>query len=142
MINSKTGTSEQPSQPINIQDKVQSLLRTIDEQAKHIEYQQPNKTLIPSAGSHEQLTKTEAFAIFKDMLAEQGVTSNWKWEDANRVIQNDSLARYNVFRTMADRKQAFSEYQNELRVKEREELREHKEETRQNFIRLLEEHRF
>jgi hypothetical protein len=49
---------------------VQSLLRTIDEQAKHIEYQQPSKTLIPAAGSHEQLTKTEAFAIFKDMLAE------------------------------------------------------------------------
>jgi hypothetical protein len=43
---------------------------------------------------------------------------------------------------MADRKQAFTEYQNELRVKEREELREHKEETRQNFIKLLEEHRF
>lgn len=76
------------------------------------------------------------------MLAEQGVTSNWKWEDANRVIQNDTLARYNVFRTMADRKQAFVEYQNELRVREREELREHREETRQNFIKLLEENRF
>jgi hypothetical protein len=68
------------------------------------------------------------------MLAEQGVTSNWKWEDANRVIQNDSLARYNVYRTMGERKQAFIDYQNELRVREREEHREHKEETRFNFL--------
>jgi FF domain len=68
------------------------------------------------------------------MLAEQGVTSNWKWEDANRVIQSDTLARYNVFRTMSDRRQAFTEYQNELRVREREEHREHKEETRNNFL--------
>ena len=68
------------------------------------------------------------------MLAEHGVTSNWKWEDANRVMQSDSLGRFNVFRTMAERRQAFTEYQNELRVKEREEHREHKEESRSNYI--------
>jgi len=43
---------------------------------------------------------------------------------------------------MAERKQAFIEYQNELRVREREEHREHKEETRSNFLKMLEENRF
>ena len=68
------------------------------------------------------------------MLAEHGVTSNWKWEDANRVMQNDALGRFNVFRTMSERRQAFTEDQNELRVREREEHREHKEESRSNYV--------
>ena len=54
--------------------------------------------------------KQEALSTFKQMLAEQGVSSNWKWEDANRVIQADPQQRYTVFRTMAERRQAFTEY--------------------------------
>ncbi len=42
-MNLKTGvtSTERPAElkTLNIQDQVQSLLRTIDEQAKHIEYQ-------------------------------------------------------------------------------------------------------
>lgn len=43
---------------------------------------------------------------------------------------------------MADRKSAFTEYQNELRVREREEYRENKENTKSLFLQLLDENRF
>eukprot|EP00351_Strombidinopsis_sp_SopsisLIS2011_P002280 CAMPEP_0116878238 /NCGR_PEP_ID=MMETSP0463-20121206/9967_1 /TAXON_ID=181622 /ORGANISM="Strombidinopsis sp, Strain SopsisLIS2011" /LENGTH=75 /DNA_ID=CAMNT_0004526217 /DNA_START=134 /DNA_END=360 /DNA_ORIENTATION=- len=46
-----------------------------------------------------------------------GVSTSWKWEDANRVIQHDP--RVKAFRAMADRKNAFQEYILDLRNKEK-----------------------
>ena len=43
---------------------------------------------------------------------------------------------------MQQRKQAFIEYQNELRVREREESREYRQEARKNFLQMLEENRY
>lgn len=43
---------------------------------------------------------------------------------------------------MQQRKQAFIEYQNELRVREREENREYRQEARKNFLQMLEENRY
>ena len=58
------------------------------------------------------------------MLAEKGVGSAWKWEDAYRVVQDDP--RCKLLRTMADRKAAFGEFIKDLRMKEKVDLKERK----------------
>ena len=37
-----------------------------------------------------------------------GVTISWKWEDANRVIQNDP--RVKALKSISERKSAFNDY--------------------------------
>ena len=34
----------------------------------------------------DNLSKEDAVGVFKDLLRDMGVTTSWKWEDANRVI--------------------------------------------------------
>ena len=34
----------------------------------------------------ENLSKEDSLLVFKDLLKDVGVTTSWKWEDANRVI--------------------------------------------------------
>ena len=36
--------------------------------------------------NYENLPKSEALEVFKELLAEMGITTSWKWEDVNRVI--------------------------------------------------------
>ena len=43
--------------------------------------------------------------VFKELLSDMGVGTSWKWEDVNRIIQHDP--RVKVYRSMAERKQAF-----------------------------------
>jgi pre-mRNA-processing factor 40 len=62
--------------------------------------------------------------LFKEALAEMGVGSAWKWEDANRVVQDDPRSK--VLRTMAERKNAFNDYIKDLRNKEKIDGRERK----------------
>jgi hypothetical protein len=71
------------------------------------------------------------------MLSDLGVAVTWKWEDVNRVVQHDE--RVKVLRTMADRKQAFQDYILKLKNTEKDELREKKQQSRFNFVQLLEE---
>ena len=34
----------------------------------------------------DNLSKDDAMMVFKDLLKDMGVTTSWKWEDANRVV--------------------------------------------------------
>jgi hypothetical protein len=34
----------------------------------------------------DNLSKEDSTMVFKDLLRDMGVTTSWKWEDANRVI--------------------------------------------------------
>ena len=34
--------------------------------------------------SYDNLTAVEGVAVFKECLADMGVSASWKWEDANR----------------------------------------------------------
>jgi len=56
----------------------------------------------------DNLSRQEAVEVFQGMLSDLGIAVTWKWEDVNRVVQNDE--RVKVLRTMADRKQAFQDY--------------------------------
>jgi hypothetical protein len=58
--------------------------------------------------NYDSLSKEEATEIFKQMLRQKGIDSNWKWDDVNRIIQDDR--RVKVFKTIGERKNAFSEY--------------------------------
>lgn len=50
-----------------------------------------------------------------------GVTTSWKWEEANRVIQNDPDII--VLKSMSERKIAFNDYISEIKDKKRRESR-------------------
>ena len=83
------------------------------------------------------MSKEEATEIFKQMLRQKGIDSNWKWDDVNRIIQDDR--RVKVFKTIGERKNAFSEYQFEVRQQEKREAREIKQRRRENFTEMLRE---
>jgi hypothetical protein len=55
--------------------------------------------------NYDSLNKEEATEVFKQMLRQKGIDSNWKWDDVNRIIQDDR--RVKVFKTIAERKTAF-----------------------------------
>ena len=59
--------------------------------------------------------------MFKELLKDSGVSTSWKWEDANRVILNDP--RVKVLKSMTERKQAFNDYINDMKTKERNDAR-------------------
>jgi pre-mRNA-processing factor 40 len=59
--------------------------------------------------------------VFKEALKDQGVSSSWKWEDANRVIMNDP--RVKALKSIGERKQAFNDYINEIKTRERNDAR-------------------
>ena len=40
--------------------------------------------------------------VFKELLKDMGVSTSWKWEDANRVIQNDP--RVKALKSISERK--------------------------------------
>ena len=69
----------------------------------------------------DNLSKEDSYLVFKDLLKDQGVTTSWKWEDANRIIQSDP--RVKAIKTISERKQAFNEYINEIKNRERNESR-------------------
>jgi pre-mRNA-processing factor 40 len=71
------------------------------------------------------LEKEDAFAVFKEALRDAGVTSSWKWEDANRVVLHDPRVR--ALRAISERKSAFNEYVNEIKARERNDARQRRQ---------------
>ncbi len=71
------------------------------------------------------------------MLRQKGIDSNWKWDDVNRIIQDDR--RVKVFKTIAERKTAFQDFIFEVRQQEKREAREIKQRRRENFSDMLRE---
>lgn len=67
--------------------------------------------------------------VFKDLLRDMGVTTSWKWEDANRVIQNDP--RVKALKTISERKAAFNEFINEMKTRERTDARQRRQHVKQ-----------
>jgi FF domain len=56
----------------------------------------------------ETLSKEEAIAVFKDALKDAGVSSTWRWDDAQRVTVHD--IRIKALKTIAERKQIFNQF--------------------------------
>ncbi|RHZ64097.1 hypothetical protein Glove_326g109 [Diversispora epigaea] len=80
--------------------------------------------------------KEDAEAAFKKLLKDSGVKPDWSWEQTMRAIIANPM--YRALKTLAERKQAFHDYVDELRKKEEEEKRAKAIKIRQDFISLLE----
>lgn len=65
--------------------------------------------------------KKEAIEAFKELLKEKDVPSNATWEQAVKMIQNDS--RYPQMKKLNERKQAFNAYKTQKLKEEREQER-------------------
>lgn len=71
--------------------------------------------------SFDNLTREDAAEVFKEALRDAGVSSSWKWEDANRVIMHDP--RIKAIKAISERKQAFNDYIADIKAKERSDAR-------------------
>ncbi|KAJ1548729.1 hypothetical protein HK405_016052, partial [Cladochytrium tenue] len=80
-------------------------------------------------------TKEEATVAFKECLAEAGVGVDWTWEQTMRAVISKPM--YRALKTLSERKQAFQDYIDEKRHKEREAEREKYERERNGFRSLL-----
>lgn len=89
--------------------------------------------------SYDNLSREDAVAVFKDALREAGVTVTWKWEDANRVVMNDP--RVKALKAISERKQAFNDFVNEIKTRERNESRSRRQMQREAFVEMLKEHK-
>lgn len=66
-----------------------------------------------------------------------GVTNTWKWEDANRVIQDSK--HYAVLPAIKQKKQAFNEYINEFTEKLNHHKRENRKKQIDEFYQMLDQ---
>eukprot|EP01132_Coremiostelium_polycephalum_P004852 gene4852-6048_t len=81
------------------------------------------------------LSKEDAVQQFKDLLAENEISSLCTFEKALRSISNDE--RYQSLKTMSERKQVFTDYQSERKKFELEERRKKEKKAKDDFISLL-----
>ncbi|KAL6062821.1 Pre-mRNA-processing protein 40A [Balamuthia mandrillaris] len=79
--------------------------------------------------------KDRAVLEFKQLLHEAGVTYTWSWDATMRAVIHDN--RYQLLRTLAERKQAFTEYLEETKEREREEKRAKHQMVKDNFMQML-----
>lgn len=59
--------------------------------------------------------------MFKDALKDAGVSTTWRWDDAQRVTSHDF--RIKGLKTLAERKNAFNQFIDEQKARERNEAR-------------------
>ena len=85
----------------------------------------------------DSLSKEDAQRLFKDMLRKAGVTSTWKWEDCERVLQKEEI--WKLIRTFHEKRALFNEYIKECKTREREEQRLKKDKLKIKFRQMLEE---
>lgn len=85
----------------------------------------------------EKLPKEEAYKLFKDMLRRAGITSTWKWEDCERVLNNESI--WKIIKTFKERRNLFDEYIKECKTRERDEQQLKRDKLRSKFRQMLEE---
>lgn len=79
--------------------------------------------------------KEEVRTAYVQMFQEAGVTSTWKWEDFMRIMLHDS--RFNIIKTIGQKKQIFQEHIQTLKKKERDDTRQKKQIARENFMKML-----
>lgn len=87
------------------------------------------------AGLREERVRDEVRQTYTQMFEEVGVTSTWKWEDFSRIVRDDD--RYNLIKTISQKKLIFNEHIQTLRRREREEARVKKQIARDNFMKML-----
>ena len=75
--------------------------------------------------NYDNLTSEESLLVFKDLLKETGVTTSWKWEDVNRIIQSDP--RVKALKSISERKQAFNDYVSEMKTRERTDAKQRRQ---------------
>ena len=71
--------------------------------------------------SYDNLSKEDSIMVFNEALKDQGVSSSWKWEDANRVIIHDP--RVKALKSISERKMAFNDFITDIKNKERNDAR-------------------
>ena len=73
--------------------------------------------------------------VFKEALKDQGVSSSWKWEDANRVIIHDP--RVKALKSISERKQAFNDYITDIKNKERNDARNRRQQVKTMIFHII-----
>ncbi|KAF5355353.1 hypothetical protein D9758_006091 [Tetrapyrgos nigripes] len=76
----------------------------------------PDDPVIPHNGF---VTVEEGERAFVHLLKKAGVDANWTWDQTMRAIITDPL--YKALNTLAEKKNAFEKYTNDLQVKEQQE---------------------
>jgi pre-mRNA-processing factor 40 len=104
----------------------------VEKSTKHDE-----STTEPPRSRSPVMSKTEAVRIFKELLEETGVDSDWDWNRTMKKIANDE--RYKVLKSMQQKKDVFSEYMDEKRAKDREERHQRERKGRHDFMQMLSE---
>ena len=85
----------------------------------------------------ESLPKEEKHKLFKDLLKKGGITTTWKWEDAERVLCNEPI--WKSIKTFQEKRGLFNEYIRDCKLKEREDLKLKRERLKLKFRQMLEE---
>ncbi|EFA77355.1 WW domain-containing protein [Heterostelium album PN500] len=92
---------------------------------------------ISSNIGNKEMDKDSANKIFKELLNDNDVGSTWSFERAQKIIINDD--RYQVLKTMSERKMVFQEYLVDRKKFELEEKRKREKRNREEFVKLLKE---
>ncbi|KAL0880713.1 hypothetical protein ABMA27_001928 [Loxostege sticticalis] len=79
--------------------------------------------------------KKEAIEAFKELLRDRNVSSNATWEQCVKIISKDP--RYNAFKKLNEKKQAFNAYKTQKLKDEREEQRLKTKKNRENLEEFL-----
>jgi pre-mRNA-processing factor 40 len=86
---------------------------------------------------YKKMTEEEKFTLFKQELKKMGVTNTWKWEDANRVLQDSK--HYNVLPAIKQKKQAFYEYTKEFTDRINQNKRENRRKQIDEYYEMLDQ---
>ena len=133
-----TNTSNIPTQknlihlPYPMNNPQISALSEIEQKIRETEEKKFNPNI-----DLENLPKEEIYKLFKDMLRRAGITSTWKWEDCQRVLQGETI--WKIIKTFSEKRNLFNEYIKECKTKERDEQQLKKEKLRSKYRQMLEE---
>lgn len=141
----KKSTWEEPKEFTEAREKIEAINRSKDQSKEFIlsnnDFTRKSQQQIIDSKekplNYSRMTNDELSKVFKDFLKKNGVTSTWGWEDADRMLGSEEV--WKAIKTYNQRKQYFTEYIKECKVKEKEEYRMKKEKLRLNFKMMLEE---
>jgi hypothetical protein len=85
----------------------------------------------------EKLNEEEKVQVFKQELKKMGITDTWKWEDANRVLQDSKY--YSILPTLKQKKQAFVQYITQFKDKIDQNKRESRRRQIDEYFEMLDQ---
>ncbi|KAK5581456.1 hypothetical protein RB653_001489 [Dictyostelium firmibasis] len=89
----------------------------------------------PQQQQPQQTNKEDPIQTFKNLLTDNSVSSICTFEKALKLIANDE--RYQILKTMSERKQVFLDYQVDRKKVEQDEKRKKEKKAKEDFIQLL-----